>query len=430
MRLETLTIKGLLAFREPMTLDLRELPPGLVAIVGAIGQGKTTILESPVGCLFRELPTRKKPIFDYALGSDSFIEQTFSLDGQGVYRARLNLDGPRRKADAVLLRVEADGSTRALSDGKLPSYDAAVQAILPPLPSWLASVFSSQNRAGSFANIPKAERKTLFASFLGLDQMEAWAERAKLAASQVQIVIDRLRAQRELLARDAGDDVEARLHADAGRLQADGIVVEDQRAALQRDLDALEAELASLQASAAAHATAQAALDRVLVDLTATSAERRSALEALERLTADAAAERLSLDASLESAIAVIDKKAADLSGRDAAYARIEMERKAQVADIEERLANNRAIQADAMPIRAAAADFARLEAEVAEARTAERSALADLQTARDRVQAVATRLTALVASEQALARNFRGGLKQDVDARHPAIGGCRVDEA
>lgn len=405
MRLETLTIKGLLAFREPMTLDLRDVPPGLIAIVGAIGQGKTTILESSPAGLFRELPTRKKPIFDYALGSDAFIEQTFALDGQGVYRARLNLDGPRRKADAVLLHVEADGTTRALSDGKLPSYDAAVQAILPPLPSWLASVFSSQNRAGSFANIPKAERKTLFASFLGLDQLEAWAERAKLAAAQVQIVIDRLVAQRDLLARDAGADVEAQLHADAGRLQTDGAAIELRRADLQRDLDALETDLAGLQVAAAAHATARATLDRVLVDLQSTAGERTSALTALERLASDAAAEQGRLTTALEGALAVITRKMADLSGRDAAYARIETERKAQIADLEERLTNNRAILADADAIRAAARDFERCEADLATARTEERAALEDLQTARGRVQAVDARLTTLAGLDEALGR-------------------------
>lgn len=405
MRLETLTIKGVLAFRDTMTLDLRELPPGLIAIVGAIGQGKTTILESPAAGLFREFPTRKKPIFDYALASDSFIEQTFALDGDGVYRARLNLDGPRRKADAVLLRVEADGTTRALSDGKLPSFDAAVAGILPPLRSWLASVFSSQNRAGSFANIPKAERKTLFASFLGLDQLEAWSDRSKLAAAQIQIVIDRLRTRRDILARDAGEDVDARLHTEANRLQTDIVTAEARRAQLDRELVAIEAELAGLQTAAAAHAAAQAKLDRVLIDLQTTAGERASTVQALDRLTVDTAAERRTLNEGLDAALALTARKAADRSAIEAELARIAAELKTALADVDERIANNREMQGQGDAIRAAARDFAQYEQDIADARDAERAYGEDLQTARERLLAVDSRLRALVASEEALTR-------------------------
>ncbi len=184
MRLETLTIKGVLAFPEQVTIDLRELPPGLIAIVGPIGKGKTTLLESSPGGLLRQFPSRDKEVVRYALGADSFIEQTFSLDGDGVYRARLNLDGPARQSDAVLMRIQPDGTTQRLTDGKVTTYDTAIAQLLPPIQTWLASVFSSQNRRGSFASSTKAERKALFGSFLGLDVYDEWAGRAAKAVCE------------------------------------------------------------------------------------------------------------------------------------------------------------------------------------------------------------------------------------------------------
>jgi hypothetical protein len=47
MRIHTLSLKGLLAFREPVTLDCATLPDqGIIAITGSNGAGKTTFLES------------------------------------------------------------------------------------------------------------------------------------------------------------------------------------------------------------------------------------------------------------------------------------------------------------------------------------------------------------------------------------------------
>ena len=47
MRLEKLTIKGLLAFEEAVTLDLRSIPAGsIIAVVGANGSGKSTLMDA------------------------------------------------------------------------------------------------------------------------------------------------------------------------------------------------------------------------------------------------------------------------------------------------------------------------------------------------------------------------------------------------
>src|SRR5579862_905735 len=104
MRLDRLALKGLSsAFPDAVDLELRDLPPGLVALTGPNGHGKTMLLEATPGALYRQLPARegKDPVL-YAVGRDSFINEEFSIDGVGTFRARLNLDGPKRSSDAVL----------------------------------------------------------------------------------------------------------------------------------------------------------------------------------------------------------------------------------------------------------------------------------------------------------------------------------------
>lgn len=405
MRLETIAIKGVLAFPELVTVDLRDLPPGIVAIVGPVGHGKTTFLEACPGGLLREFPSRDKQVVKYAVRPDAFIDQTFSLDGQGVFRARLNLDGEKDQSDAQLTRILADGSSVALSDGKVTDYDRAVSQIVPPMKSWLMSVFSSQNRRGSFATSTKAEKKELFGYFLGLDAYDEWSGRASRAAALVQEAIAALQARRDLLARDAGADLEVQLQAESDRVTGAITQVEDSRVALQRDLTAIDAELLTLQTAAATHAASQARLDRVLVDIQTATSERTSTLAALDRLSLEEATERRTLLDSLAAAIAAIDRRAADTSVRDRETAAIAAGLTRDLADIQERIANNQALADAGRAIRDAAADLVATERAIEEARASERAALEDVHAARTRALAIAGRLAVVAEREAALER-------------------------
>ena len=94
MKLESLAIHGVLRFNEPLTIDFRTLPPGLIVLVGENGEGKSTALETPLAVLFREFPSRShKELVDYATARDSYLGAEFTLEGRGLYQARVNLDG-------------------------------------------------------------------------------------------------------------------------------------------------------------------------------------------------------------------------------------------------------------------------------------------------------------------------------------------------
>lgn len=406
MRIESVTLRGMLRFSDAATLSLQDVGPGLVALVGSNGEGKTGTLEAAVACLYRVFPSRgDKELVDYATGPDSFIETVFALDGQGLFRARLNLDGPHRKADAVLARINADGSTTVLTDGKVTSYDAAIAQLLPPLPALLASVFSAQNRAGSFVTLDKKGRKQLFASLLGLDAYDAMADRAKVAAGLVQQTIDRLSARREALSADAGDDVIDRLEADAQRLQVESGTVETRRVELQRDLAAIEAQLAELQEAAAAHAVARTRLDRVELDLQSGTGERDQARAALTRLAVDAESERRTLDTISTDVVGAVSRQQADMTDLLGALTAIDDELRRELADIETRITNNRRLLENADVIRAADVRVAEIDAAVAIARQAEQGLSEQIDACIKRDQVLQRTASEIVTHEHALAR-------------------------
>jgi exonuclease SbcC len=254
MRIETLALKGILAFRDTLRLDLRGLPPGLVAIVGGNGEGKTTILETAMAATARVFPSRRgKELAGFATERDSFVETQFALDGRGVFRARVNLDGVKGGADAVLVQV--DGG-HVLNDGRVTTFDAAVRQLLPPIELLLASAFSAQNRAGNFIAMKPAARKDLFSALLGNERYEAMAMTAKSAAGFVEQARGRLLAVRDRLARDTSADVLAAIDDAAHRLQKDGGAAELFVVDLDQQIAVLDARLAMVADTVAAYQAA------------------------------------------------------------------------------------------------------------------------------------------------------------------------------
>jgi len=254
MRLERISLGGVLRFTDPVTVDLASLPAGLVAVVGANGEGKTTLVESPLAALYRSFPSRDAtPLVDYATTRDAFLEAVFTVDTRGTYRARVNLDGQRRAADAVLVHTAPDGTTTTLNDGKLSTYDEAVARVFPTRELLLASAFAAQNRRGSFVDHDRKGRKALFAQLLGLDRFEAMATTAKQAAAKCEAVIGMLGAQRTVIkveaSEAAGDSLARELDAARAGVQrlADGL------AQMERDRVTLVARVEDARDRAAAH---------------------------------------------------------------------------------------------------------------------------------------------------------------------------------
>jgi len=338
MRLERLSIGGVLRFTDPVTVDLASLPAGLVAVVGVNGSGKTTLVEAPLAALFRAFPSRDaRPLVDYATTRDAFVEAVFTVDTD-TYRARVNLDGTRRAADAVLVHTTADGTTTTLNDGKLSTYDEAVARVFPPRDLLLASAVAAQNRAGSFVTLDKRGRKDLFSRLLGLDRYEAMSTTARAAAARCEAVIGALGVQQRLLVPDAAEGVRLAIEAEAQRAADAAAIVARDLAEVAEARPRLQADRDRLRDDASAHASARMRL----VSLGSETAALLGRAQALRQASAAA-------ETAANQEIHLLD---ANLTR--------------QLADLDARLAKNQALLDRADDVRAAAATVRALRVTVA----------------------------------------------------------------
>lgn len=351
MRIDRLQLKGLTTFVEPIDLDLRDVPPGIIAVVGPNGAGKTTLLEAMFAGWYGEMPSRgDRQLFDLVNGTkDAFIDVEATLDGRGTYRGRTALDGLGRKRSATLMLVDGQGTPQILNDGKATTFDAAVATALPPKAVLLASAFAAQNKAGSFATASKRDRKDLFAQLLGLEQLETMAQTARTAAGLVEQRRNELQAQLGIV---------RPLAAAADALGAQEVALRSDLQAAEQALAAAIAEHARLDQAVAEARTrvqdAQAARARH-GHLVSTRADREAARQQLVVQEADQAVvietQRQSIArrrdqaiAAAEAALQALPSAAALEAELARALAEIDTRDAARRAELEERITNNQTL--------------------------------------------------------------------------------------
>ena len=180
MRLHELKARSFLAFPGEVTVNLDELGPGLIALVGPNGHGKSTLLELLFTALYRTSPSRKSALTDLVHGSkDASIEAAFT-NGDS-YRAKVLINGHSRKMEAYLFQ-----EGEPIVSGKCPEFDAAVRERFGPSELWLASVLACQRHRGDFLRAPRSERKQIFAELLGLAELQRHHETAKEAGQALE----------------------------------------------------------------------------------------------------------------------------------------------------------------------------------------------------------------------------------------------------
>jgi exonuclease SbcC len=398
MRLETLAIRGFLAIDRVQQIDLRDLPAGLIALVGPNGAGKTTILDAALGALYRQFPSRgAKELVDYALDREAFLDATFAVEGRGLYRARVNVDGVRRQSEAVLELIDADGEHRLLNDGKVSTFDAVVAKVFPPLRVVLASAMSAQNKAGSFITLDRRGRKDLFAELLDLQIYEVLAGRARQAAARVEQARAAVVALRDRLTRETGPAVETALSDRANGLQVDVGLVERRRDEITAALDAIARERDTCQDAAARYAIAQTTRDRCQVEITTFAKTRARLDQQLEQLQTDATAEHQRIDAQLAKTDRSLEREeqGAETTARDALAAAVRTATETR-DDLDTRIANNRRLVAEADAIRAAVAALAQAETRLPSAKATVEAATQEQQTLERKGTEVERQLAAL----------------------------------
>ncbi|PND33830.1 DNA repair protein [Achromobacter pulmonis] len=267
MQLLSLTLKGFRGIRDglgldALTLDFEASCDGaeLVAIVGANGRGKSTVLDNMHPYL--TMPSRTVAAgaggfsyYDHVFLPENEKDLVWSLEGR-CYRSQvvIRLNG-RRRTEAFLFELSEAGAWRpvalddgTVADGKVETYTRCVERLCGSADTFFTSVFGAQGKR-HLSDYRNAEIKTLLADLLGQEAIRDLgrkaADTAKLLKAGLVAVrqeIAGMEAEGDRLARavQAAADAPARIErADATLRQAaarlEGAREACVRAAAQRD---------------------------------------------------------------------------------------------------------------------------------------------------------------------------------------------------
>lgn len=333
MRFSNLRAKGIGPFRDEISVNFDAIDGLLIAITGENGAGKSTLLELLAGGMYRTCPTRG-PLSGLATVRDAFLE--VGVVNGASHRLRHVVDKVSGKGESVV----TDGDGRPLvASGKMREFDAWAAKHLPPPEVLYASTFAAQG-SGGFLDLKPADRKGVLLRVLGIERLEALAERAR----------DHVRSRKTEIA-----TLEARLGDERARASDPATVSEQLKELLVR-LGEGESNLVRSKAT--------------LAELV----EQEENAKAASRSAEEAGRRRTELDERIASA-------------------------KAKFADITRRLANNEGLIGQKKEIRAAQDRVQALDAQllnlgnvIAEARVEESAASRDRAAARDLLADISAR--------------------------------------
>ncbi len=173
MRLLETTFKGVTVFVEKTTIDYDSFGPGLIALVGLNGSGKTSATEAAPASIFKRFPTRPGAVYDWCEGSTAFIESVWQ-NGDDRINVNLKINATQRKTEGY---IKVNG--KPVTDGKAASFTEIITLLFGTQELFLASVFAAQDKSGNFFSMKKGDRKALFAQLLMLGNLEALADSAR-----------------------------------------------------------------------------------------------------------------------------------------------------------------------------------------------------------------------------------------------------------
>jgi len=227
----SLTLKGFRGIRDGLgrdvlTLDFERLADDaeLVAIAGANGRGKTTVMDNMHPYL--TMPSRAAmagpggfSYYDHVCLPENEKDLIWAHDGRS-YRSQvvIRVNG-RRKTEAFLLMLADDGAWKpvvlddgTVSDGKVDTYTRCVEALCGSADTFFTSVFSAQGKR-QLSAYRNAEIKTLLADLLGQEEIRVLGQKASETARLLKAGLAAIRQEQ------AGLDAEAqRIEAEQRRL--------------------------------------------------------------------------------------------------------------------------------------------------------------------------------------------------------------------
>lgn len=176
MKLLGLNLRGSIGVRKGMGLeeieiDFTQFGPGLIAITGITGRGKSTIMDNSQP--FRELPSKPGTLEEHFELKDSYRVLRFTPGGENIFETKLLIDGLTKKSEAYLYK-----NGIALNDGLKLSYDREVIKLFGSSKLFFNSVFAAQKTKGIFS-LKEGESRELFYEILDINNYTPKEDNAK-----------------------------------------------------------------------------------------------------------------------------------------------------------------------------------------------------------------------------------------------------------
>ncbi|WP_298150757.1 hypothetical protein [Flavobacterium sp.] len=185
--------------KNEISLDLSALPEGLIAIVGPNGRGKTTVMDNLHP--YRIMPSRATSysekgfsFFDHISGSKAVKELIWEHKGV-TYKSELVFTVKSKSTSAFLYVKEGENwhpyhnlDCSIVSDGKVTSYDAAVQDILGSAEIYFTSQYLAQKRK-DLSSYGSTEMKSLLSDLLGIEKYRSLSRKAGETADTFKTVL-------------------------------------------------------------------------------------------------------------------------------------------------------------------------------------------------------------------------------------------------
>ena len=260
----SLTLKGFRGIRDglgldALTLDFKHLADcaRLIAIAGANGRGKTTVMDNMHPYL--TMPSRAVmagpggfSYYDQVRLPENEKDLTWAHEGRR-YRSRIvvRLNG-RRRTEAFLHTLDDDGRWQpvrladgCVSDGKVETYTRCVEGVCGSAETFFTSMFSAQGKR-QLSTYRNAEIKSLLADLLGQEEIRVLGLKASETARLLKARLSTVRQELIVL-----DEDRARLIGERQRLEGAGERVAQgllARQVAQQTLDAALTRQATLTA--------------------------------------------------------------------------------------------------------------------------------------------------------------------------------------
>jgi exonuclease SbcC len=170
--------------KDQVEIDLDRFDPGLIALIGANGTGKTTLIENMHP--YSQMLTRTGKLQDHFMLRDSIRDLYFVDEKTGTeYRAFMQIDGANVSGgvEYFLYRKE-NGQFVPLNssiNGRKDPYDSEIRNLFGNLDLYLRSTFYAQKQPKNHPELQDAaptQRKEVFRNLGGLDYLQTYADYA------------------------------------------------------------------------------------------------------------------------------------------------------------------------------------------------------------------------------------------------------------